>query len=197
MGNRKIDDGVKRVALRLLARGRDSREEIAQLCDFSTRTLTRRTIRRMRLTGGVARAKANGWGRPRILHPHDVRFLLRLAKHQPCRFLDEYQSLLDKYRQMPVSMATIHRTFARAGLNVKRVQKMASERSILAEGDFIQRISQYPAHYLVPLDEMSKDDRTYARLYGRSAVGERCEVYPPLLSEKRPVARDESISRTS
>ncbi|KAJ7653554.1 hypothetical protein DFH06DRAFT_941423, partial [Mycena polygramma] len=72
-----------------------------------------------------------------------------------------------------------------AGLNVKRVQKMASERSILAEGDFIQRISQYPAHYLVPLDEMSKDDRTYARLYGWSPVGKCCEVYTPFVRKRR------------
>ncbi|KAJ7138973.1 hypothetical protein C8R44DRAFT_543689, partial [Mycena epipterygia] len=82
-------------------------------------------------------------------------------------------------------LATVHRALERAGLSVKQVQKMASERNKLQEGDFLQRISQYPAHYLVPLDEMSKDDRTYGRLSGRSAVGKRVEVYTPFVCKQR------------
>ncbi|KAJ7709174.1 hypothetical protein B0H16DRAFT_1344769, partial [Mycena metata] len=72
-----------------------------------------------------------------------------------------------------------------AGLSVKRVQKMVSERDPLQAGNFVHRISCYPAHYLVALDEMSKDDRTYVRLWGRSPRGQRVEVYHPFVRKHR------------
>jgi hypothetical protein len=62
---------------------------------------------------------------------------------------------------------------------------MASERDPIQEAHFIHRISQYPAHYLVAVDEMLKDDRTYARLWGRAPVGQRVEVYQPFVRKRR------------
>jgi hypothetical protein len=62
---------------------------------------------------------------------------------------------------------------------------MASERDPLEEGHFINCISQYPAHYIVALDEMSKDDRTYARLWGRAPKGQRAEVFSPFVRKRR------------
>ncbi|KAJ7200114.1 hypothetical protein GGX14DRAFT_372508 [Mycena pura] len=168
MGNKRIENSAKMIALRLLRRGRDSRREIANICGFSTRTL-RRTVVRHQTTGSVAKAAAIGRGGPRLLHTNDSNYLLKLARHDPCKFLDEYQHFLERYRHIPVHICTLHRTFERAGLRVARVQKMASERDPILEGNFITRISQYPAHYLVALDKTSKDDRTYARLHG--AVG--------------------------
>ncbi|KAJ7746686.1 hypothetical protein B0H16DRAFT_1223720, partial [Mycena metata] len=124
-----------------------------------------RTIKQHHLTGSVAKAAVLGAGRPRLL---TSRFLLRLAKHWPSTFFDEYQQYLHTHRHLPVSIATVHRTFERAGLSVKRVQKMAVEHDPILEGHFLHRIPKYPAHYLVPLDEMSKDGRAYARLWGCS-----------------------------
>ncbi|KAK6993201.1 hypothetical protein R3P38DRAFT_2567237 [Favolaschia claudopus] len=184
MPNRRIEDSAKLIAIRLLERGRDTRPEIAKLCDLSLRTLGR-TTRRFCTTGSVAKAAAIGRGRPLVLHNRDSAYLLKLAKHNPCYFLDEYQQFLDRYRHMPVHISTVHRAFERAGLRVKRVQRMASEIDPLAESHFINRISHYPAHYLVALDEMSKDDRTYARLWGRSPQGERTEVYYPFVRKRR------------
>jgi hypothetical protein len=68
------------------------------------------------------------------------------------------------------------------------VQKMASERDPILERNFITRISQYPAHYLVALDETSKDNRTYARLWGRSPKGQRVEVSQPFVRKRRYTA---------
>jgi hypothetical protein len=82
-------------------------------------------------------------------------------------------------------MATIHRELKRAGLSIKGVQKMASERDPMKRADFVRRISQYPATYLLPLDEVSKDDRTYARLWGRSEIGTRIEVSQPFVRKRR------------
>lgn len=179
MGNRRISDDAKNIGLRLLSRSRDSRKEIAQICGFSTRTLTR-AARRFRTAGTVAKAAVLGRGRPRSLHTNDSRYLLKLAEHNPCTFLDEYQRFLDLYRHHPVHISTVHRTFERAGLSVKRVQKMASERDPIQDGHFTHRIAQYPAHYLVALDEMSKDDRALrctTRLFG----SDDSPRLPPLL----------------
>ncbi|KAJ7736646.1 hypothetical protein B0H16DRAFT_1254138, partial [Mycena metata] len=73
----------------------------------------------------------------------------------------------------------------RAGLSVKRVQRMAAERDPLQAGNFLHRVSAYPAHYLVSIDEMSKDDRTYAILWGRAPVGERAEANIPFVRKRR------------
>jgi transposase len=184
MVNKRISDDAKRIGLRLLARGRDTPEEIGKICRYSTRTLFR-AKKRFRDTGSVRRARARNPGRPRLLNTADAHYLLQLAKHKPSIFLDEYTVYLEKHRHLPASISTVHRTFERAGLSVKRVQKMASERDPLQAGNFLHRVAAYPAHYLVSIDEMSKDDRTYARLWGRSPVGERVEEYSPFVRKRR------------
>jgi transposase len=184
MGNRRISIDAKCIGLRLLARKRDTRKEIAEICDFSERTLYR-ARKRFRDTGSVAKACVINPGRPRLLQTADANFLLHLAKHKPTLFLDEYSRYLDKHRHLPVSMSTVHRTFERAGLNVKHVQKMAAERDPLQAGIFLHRVAQYPAHYLVSVDEMSKDDRTYSRLWGRAPRGERAEANIPFVRKRR------------
>ena len=78
-------------------------------------------------TGSVAKAQAIGHGRPHSLLKTDADYLLRLTRHKPTLFLDEYTCCLELYRYFPVSLTTMHRTFEHAGLHVKRVQKLASE----------------------------------------------------------------------
>ncbi|KAG2113832.1 uncharacterized protein F5147DRAFT_552923, partial [Suillus discolor] len=123
---------------------------------------------RNRATGDVTKKLAIGRGRPRKLIHSDCLYLLCLARHKPTLFLDEYSCRLEEYRDLPVSLATIHALFKCAGLNVKRVQKLASERNPMVRAAFVCRIGQYPANYLISLDEVSKDDRTYAHLWGQA-----------------------------
>jgi transposase len=184
MVNRRISDDLKMAALRLHARGRDSLREILRIVKFSRKTFNR-AQRRYRLTGSVAKAEVIGRGCPQKSLHADVQYLLRLAHHKPTLFLDEYQQRLKTYRLLSLSMATIHRELQRAGLSVKRVQKMASERDPMKRADFIRRISQYPATYLITLDEVSKDNRTYARLWGRAEVGVRVEIHQPFVRKRR------------
>jgi hypothetical protein len=99
--------------------------------------------------------------------------------------LDEYTRRLEQHRELSVSLATIHRTLERAGLNVKHVQKMAAERDPFLRADFIRRIGQYPANYLILIDEVSKDDRTYTRLWGRAPVGKRVKQHDPFVRRRR------------
>jgi len=80
---------------------------------------------------------------------------------------------------------TIHHELSRAGLNVKHVQKMASERDPILWADFVQRISQYPATSLLVLDEVLKDNQTYAHLWGRSKHGSRVKIHQPYVQKHR------------
>ena len=107
-------------------RGTESDDEIAKIFDISVSTLYR-ALRHKRLTRSVANKQPIGWGRPRSLLNSDCQYLVRLARHKPTLFLDKYTHRLEEYRFLPVSLATMHRTLCRAGLNVKRVQKLASE----------------------------------------------------------------------
>jgi hypothetical protein len=64
---------------------------------------------------------------------------------------------------------------------MKRVQKLAAERDPELRALFIHRIAQYPPSLLIMIDEVSKDDRTYARLWGRAAVGSHVEEHQPFV----------------
>ena len=178
MVNHRISDDLKLAALRLKARGRDSVSKILDIVGFSKKTFYR-VQGQFRHIRTVAKANAIGRGRPRKILLADTRYLVRLAHHKPTLFLDEYRSRLEWYRSLTVSMATIHRALERAGLNMKQVQKMASEQDPTRQADFIRRIAQYPANYLLPIDEVSKDDRTYARLWGRSEVDQGLKSIGP------------------
>ncbi|EIM79742.1 uncharacterized protein STEHIDRAFT_36670, partial [Stereum hirsutum FP-91666 SS1] len=86
-----------------------------------------------------------------------------------------------------------------ADLSVKRVQKLARERDPIKRADFIRRAGRYSPACFVFLDEVSKNDRTYARLWGRAERGERVECYEPFVRGERvsmlaAMALDEGIT---
>lgn len=62
---------------------------------------------------------------------------------------------------------------------------MASERDPIQRADFVCHISQYSATSLLVLDEVSKDNRTYARLWGHSKRGSRVEIHQPFVRKRR------------
>jgi hypothetical protein len=62
---------------------------------------------------------------------------------------------------------------------------MAAEHDPLQAGIFLHRVTQYPAHYLVSVDEMSKDDHTYSRLWGRAPRGKPAEANIPFVCKRR------------
>ncbi|KAF9018701.1 hypothetical protein BDZ89DRAFT_959832, partial [Hymenopellis radicata] len=144
-------------------------QEILPIADFSLATFYR--VRKcFHSSGDVAKAEALGRGRPQSIAEIDAHYLLSLCRTQPTTFLDEYRERLHRYRHLPVSMTTIHRFFIRHGINLKCVQKMASERSPGKRADCVRRLAAYPASYIVSTDEVSKDDRTYARMMGRDGI---------------------------
>lgn len=196
MGNRKISDDLKEAAWRLKNDGQ-SFQYIKTITGISKRTIFC-TQKQKQDTGSVAKALAVGRGRPRSLLKLDSVYLLRLARHKPTLFLDEYARRLITFRLLPVSLATINHTLEHAGLSVKHEQKLASERNPILHADYIRQISRYPTNYLICIDKVSKDDRTYARLWGRAPSGMRAEQHNPFVRKRRlsmvaGVALDEGI----
>ncbi|KAG2132757.1 hypothetical protein DEU56DRAFT_739407 [Suillus clintonianus] len=83
------------------------------------------------------------------------------------------------------SLSTIHRSFEHAGVNLKHIKKIAAECDPLCHADFVCRVSQYLPASLLCLDEVSKDDRTYSRHWGRAARGARAEQHQPFVRKRR------------
>ncbi|KAG2128316.1 uncharacterized protein EDB93DRAFT_1071763, partial [Suillus bovinus] len=88
----RISNDLKDAALRMVNKGYAT-TEILSITQFSKSTFYR-TQRRKRATGSVAKIQAIGRGRPRAFSQHDINFLIRLARHNPTLFLDEYQMRL-------------------------------------------------------------------------------------------------------
>ncbi|KAG1784496.1 uncharacterized protein HD556DRAFT_1251240, partial [Suillus plorans] len=131
----------KRAVLRPKDHGHDFDDEIYRITGISPSALYR-TRRRQLLTGDVANAPELFRGCPRKLTHIDCQYLIHLACHKPTLFLDEHNQRLIDYQHLPASLSTIHRTLTRAGLNLKHVQKLASERKPLVRAGFIRCISQ-------------------------------------------------------
>nr|GAT47063.1 transposase [Mycena chlorophos] len=192
-----ISNDAHRIAVRLVKRGKDSREEVAEVCGMSTRTLAR-FVARDRATGDAAPPPAVNRGRPSILVERDIKMLLARARHNPALVLAEYRVILHKYRHLPASISTIHRALQKAGFTLKTVERVASERDPLAEGRYLSRIAEYSPLQLVCVDEMHKDDRTYARRRARAPRGQRARVAQPFVRKIRyttigALALDEGI----
>jgi hypothetical protein len=58
----------------------------------------------------------------------------------------------------------------------KKLKKVAKEHNEKVRLDFIRRITEYPTEYLGFLDEISKNDRTYSRGYGRVKRGSHMKM---------------------
>jgi transposase len=174
MGGRNIHPSAHRIAVRLVHRGKDSRQEICDVVGHSMSSLER-ALRRERTTGTVDFRPAQGRGRPRKLRPADVHYILQLSRQRPSLYLREYQQLVERSRLIRVPLSTLHNMFAREEITRKRTSKVAIERDPIKRAGYRLRISHYHAYQLVCVDEMSKDDRTYARPYARAERGMRAE----------------------
>jgi transposase len=184
MGFRKISTDLLATSVRIHRRGRDTKEENAAVCNISKRTLERALVR-VRETGTVAHRPPRARGRPKKVLQEDIDYLVRISRYKPSTFLREYCSMLGDQRYLDVHITTIHRALERAGISLKKLQKIAAERDPLARADYIRRVSRYRSDQLVFIDEVSKDDRTYARHYGRAPLNERAQEEHEFVRHRR------------
>jgi transposase len=172
MPYRKISRDVKLAAIRLHRRAHLPLADILDCLQISESTFYR-ILQLWKTTGDVVRPTFGIRGRPRIMHFDDIDYLKRLIGHRPDWFLDELQYFLATNRFISTHFTTIHRELERAQVSTKKLKKIAAERSEDLRANFIRHMAQYRPEQLGFLDEVSKDERTLARLRGRSIKGRR------------------------
>jgi transposase len=172
MPYRKISRDIKLAAIRLYERELLSLDDILDCVGFHERTFYR-ILALWRETGDVVRHNFGAPGRPRILHFDDIDYLLRLIRQRPDWFLDELLNLLRSNRFISVHYTTVHNALIRAGVSLKKLKKIASERNEDARNEFIGHMAMYDPEELGFLDETSKNEKTAARSKGRARKGQR------------------------
>jgi transposase len=172
MGFRIISRDVKLAAIRLYELDLLDLDNILHSCGFSLRTFYR-ILKLWRETGDVVKPNTNRRGRPRILDHEDVQYLLCLVADNPDYFLDELLHLLKTNRFISIHYSAIHDVLERAGVSRKKLKRIAIKRNEERRAQFVERMAAYAPEQLGFLDEVSKDERTPARHYGRSRKGRR------------------------
>ncbi|KAJ7614931.1 hypothetical protein FB45DRAFT_842170 [Roridomyces roridus] len=146
MGNRRISSDLKERALILWQAGW-APEDIRYAFNVSPRSLYR-WQQIFDEFGTVTKPRSLLRGRPRIVSLGVLTAAKEIFFHDPSVMLDELQWHLAIHHDVVISISALQATLVRAGLTRKVLQKF------------------------VTIDESSKDERTLARHYGRSLVGE-------------------------
>jgi len=173
IGNRRISEDVKLIALKLWDQG----WEIEDICDIL----------------GVSRASLFRWHAifeehgtvicpPSPLKGQGLRVLTRtliqackdLFSQETDLFLDEVVAWLALTHDIAISTSTLSRNLAEAGLTRKILHKIAAERDEERRREFRELVHnnfQGDGSELIFIDETSKDERTWAHHYGRAMSG--------------------------
>ncbi|KAG1883121.1 hypothetical protein F4604DRAFT_1879257 [Suillus subluteus] len=157
MAFRKISDDVKRAAIHLYEQNLLNLQDILDCCGFSQWTWYR-VLRLWRDTGDVANHPRGVRGCVRRLECEDIEYLLELVHDNPDYFLDELVSLARTNCFISIHFTT-------------KLKCIALERNEELRAAFVARMSQYDATEIGFIDEVSKDEWTLGRHYGRSSRG--------------------------
>ena len=115
-------------------------------------------------------------GRPRVLSPQDLKFVVSLLKQRHTIYLDEIQEELQSRRQTSVSLPTIMRALHRMDFTHKVISAGAIERNDLLRAVYMNRIAdEVPdPNMLMFIDESARNRRSSPRNMGWSRTGLRC-----------------------
>ncbi|KAE8211057.1 hypothetical protein CF319_g9366 [Tilletia indica] len=171
MPYRTIDPAAEKLALQLLRDQRITKKDIVKYGVMSKPTLYRRLSKQpnQRFTPG----------RPRLLSPLGLKFLMEVIACRPEMYLDEIRDYLRAAEGLEVSISTVHRILTRAGISWKKAHNVARERSQPKREAYRLRMERYQADQLVFGDETAYDARDGARLYGWSVLGQLAPVPRP------------------
>ncbi|KAF5389058.1 hypothetical protein D9757_004923 [Collybiopsis confluens] len=187
MGNRRISRDLKLCAIQLYKRGLLDLNDILDCVGFSERTFYR-VLEFWRETGDVVPHHYGLCGRKRLLMHDDIEYLVHLVRHRPDYFLDKLTSLMQDNRFIAVHLSTICRELTRQGISLKKLRRIARERSPQKRAGFIAEIGEYSPEQLGFIDETSKDNRTVGRSRGRAKKGRRATRRQPFVRGKRLTA---------
>ena len=172
MGYHRISRDVKIAAIKLYRRDLISLNNILDCCGISESTFYR-ILKLWRGTGDVITPSRTFQGRLRTLNYNDIQYLLCLIQENPDYFLDELLYLLKTNRFISIHYTTIYHELKQHGVSLKKLKRIAKERSEELRADFIRRMAQYSPEEIGFIDETSKDEKTICRRYGRSKKGTR------------------------
>jgi hypothetical protein len=184
MPRRAISRDVKIAAIRLYERQLLDLPDIIECCGISERTWYR-ILKLWRTAGDVVSESTSLRGRLRILNHEDIRYLKFLIHQNPDYFLDELLHLLKTNRFVSLHYTTIHHELEHARVSRKRLQRVAMERNEDRRADFIRRMAYYSPEELGFIDEVSRDERTLGRHYGRAGKGCRARKKQPFVRGRR------------
>lgn len=177
----KISHDVKVAAIRLYYLQILTLGQILHACIFSCWTFFQ-NLKLWQETGDVVKARPLTWGGPWLLHYEDIEYFLCLICQNPDYFLDdELLYLLQTNRFISVHYTTIHRELKWAGVSMKKLKCIACERDEDKQAEFMLRMAQYLPEEIWFVDEMSKDEHTWGRRYGRLKKGKRMEKSQPFV----------------
>lgn len=134
-----------------------------------------------RETGDVVSHEDHSQHQSRILDGTDVQYLNQLIEENPDYFLDELLRLLKTNCFISVHYTTIHNQLLHSRVSCKKLQHIASEQDEAGCANFIARIAKYAPHELGFIDEVSKDERSIGRHYGRSRRGRQARKSQPFV----------------
>jgi hypothetical protein len=178
MGNRKISVDLKMCALSLWDRGWQV-EDIVDALLISRASLYRSNAI-FEEHGSVNRRNFALRGQARILTRAVLTAVHTIYESDPDLYLDELVLWLALHHDIVISVSALQENLQKARLTRKLLHKIAVERdeelrqqwrNMIAGDDFLADGSQF-----ICLDETSKNERTYARRYGRALSGERAEL---------------------
>ena len=180
----RLSRDVKQAAVRLWEGNLLALPDILNSCNFSRATFYR-ILKLWKETGDVVSHRNASHSQTRLLDGTDIQYLNQLVEENPDYFLDELLRLLKTNRFISVHYTTIHNQLLRCGVSHKKLQRIASERNEDNRANFITRIAQYAPHELGFIDEVSKDEWSIGRRYGRSRRGRRARKSQPFVRGRR------------
>ena len=180
---RAIHRDVKIAAIQLSEQQLLPLNDILLCCGFSRSTFFR-ILKLWQETGNVIKEQIV-YGRNRTLHQTNIHYLLQLIHQNPDYFLDELLRMLKTNRFISVHYTTIHDELICTGISRKRLQCIALERNEALRANFIACMAQFSPEELGFIDEVSKDERTVGRRYGRSKRGTRARKSQPFVRGRR------------
>jgi transposase len=180
----RLSRDLKLAAVRLWEGNLLALPDILNSCNFSRATFYR-IMKLWQETGDVVSHRNASHRQTRLLDGTNIQYLNQLVEENPDYFLNELLRLLKTNRFISVHYTTIHNQLLRSGVSHKKLQHIASERNEDSRANFIARIAQYAPHELGFIDEVSKDERSIGRRYGRSCYGRRARKSQPFVRGRR------------
>ena len=123
--------------------------------------------------------------RTRIFSDSDVQRMLEIVEKDPTIFLDELQHQMFTETNKYADVSTIAKYLKRAGVSKKKVQRLHSNRDVVAQARYLHVAAQHRFDEFVWMDETGSQVRHSIRRFGWGKVNTRVRIRLPKINGKR------------